>query len=61
MNYTMKLREKVIEYRLRVETMVAKNLFGFMSGGLTIEGYLSSTRADGKVLKQKKNAFEVLL
>ena len=53
----MKLREKVIEYRLRVETMVAKNLFGFMSGGLTIEGYLSSTRADGKVLKQKKKCF----
>lgn len=37
MNYAVKLREKVIEHRLRVETMVAKNQFGFMSSGFTIE------------------------
>ena len=37
MSHTMKLQEKVIEYRLRLETDVAENQFGFMPGKSTTE------------------------
>lgn len=35
MSRTMKLREKVIENRLRKEMRIAKNQFGFMPGRFT--------------------------
>ena len=37
MSHTMKLWEKVIEKRLRKETIVTENQFGFMPGRSTIE------------------------
>ena len=37
MSYTMKLWEKVIERRLRTETSISKNQFGFVPGRSTTE------------------------
>ena len=37
MSHTMKLWEKVIERRLRIETSISKNQFGFMPGRSTTE------------------------
>ena len=37
MSHTMKLWEKVIERRLRAETHISKNQFGFMPGRSTTE------------------------
>jgi len=37
MSHTMKLWERVIERRLRKETRVTDNQFGFMSERLTME------------------------
>ena len=37
MSHTMKLWEKIIEHRLRLETMISKRQFGFMRGRSTTE------------------------
>ena len=37
LSHTMKLRERVIEIRIRQETMLRENQFGFMSGRTSTE------------------------
>jgi hypothetical protein len=37
MSHTMKLRERIIEHRLRGVTNITENQFGFMQGRSTIE------------------------
>ncbi|TQE00819.1 hypothetical protein C1H46_013614 [Malus baccata] len=48
MSHTMKLWERVIEHRLRQETWVSDNQFGFMPGRSTME-VISLTKIDGKI------------
>ena len=56
MSHTMKLWEKVIEYRLRLETDIAENQFGFMPGRSTTEaiyllrGLMEKYRSKGRDL-----------
>ena len=61
MSHTMKLWERVIERRLRVETTVSENQFGFMLGRSTMEAiYLLRTLIE-KYREKKKNLHMVFI
>ena len=47
-SHTMKLWKRVIEHRLRKETHISENQFGFMPGRST-KDYISCTKLDGKI------------
>jgi Reverse transcriptase (RNA-dependent DNA polymerase). len=54
MSHTMKLWERVIEHRLRMETTVSENQFGFMPGRSTMEAiYLLRTLMEKYRAKKK--------
>ena len=51
MCHSMKLWERVIEQRLRHETTISENQFGFMLGRSTMESDLFIKETNGKVLR----------
>ena len=55
MSHTMKLWERVIEHRLRVETTVSENQFGFMPGRSTMEAIHLLRTLMEKYREKKKN------
>jgi hypothetical protein len=54
MSHTMKLWERIIEYRLRGVTNVTKNQFGFMPGRSTMEAIFLIRQLMKRCREQKK-------
>ena len=61
MSHTMKLWEKVIERRLRLETQITENQFGFMSGRSTIEAIYLIRRLMERYQKSHKDLYMVFI
>ena len=55
MSHTMKLWEKVIENRIRAETLVSNNQFGFMPGRSTMEAIYLLRRLMERYREKKKD------
>jgi hypothetical protein len=55
MSHTMKLRERIIEHRLREVTNVTENQFDFMPGRSTMDAIFMISQLMEKCREQKKD------
>jgi hypothetical protein len=61
MSHTMKLRERIIEHRLRGVTNVTKNQFGFMPGRSTMEVIFLIRQLMERCREQKKDMHMIFI
>jgi hypothetical protein len=61
MSHTMKLRERIIEHRLRRVTNVTKNQFGFMTGRSTTEAIFLIRQLMERCREQKKDLHMIFI
>jgi hypothetical protein len=61
MSHTMKLRERIIEHRLRGVTNVNENQFGFMPGRLTMEAIFLIKQLMKRCREKKKDLHMVFI
>ena len=61
MSHTMKLWEKVIERRLRLDTQITENQFGFMPGRSTTEAIYLLRRVMERYQKSHKDLYMVFI
>jgi hypothetical protein len=61
MSHTIKLWERIIEYRLRRVTNVTENQFAFMTGKSTMEAIFSISQLMKRCREQKKDLYMIFI